>query len=79
MFSFTLDSGLLAEYEKATDERKQFLEKKYGRKTIQTLLETGYSVQWLKENSKTCPHCNAAIEVVNSVKHTIYLIKNTIP
>ncbi|KAK3914635.1 E3 ubiquitin-protein ligase RNF14 [Frankliniella fusca] len=51
-----------AEYESASEEKKRFLEKKYGRKAIQDLLQTGYSEQWIKGNSKQCPHCQTAIE-----------------
>lgn len=55
-------SGLIAEYEAATKERKLFLEKKYGSKTIRDMIETSYSEQWIRGNSKACPHCSAAIE-----------------
>ncbi|KAE8748053.1 hypothetical protein FOCC_FOCC005248 [Frankliniella occidentalis] len=57
-----IDSGLIAEYESASAERKRFLEKKHGRRTLQNLLDTGYSEQWIKGNSKKCPHCQTAIE-----------------
>ncbi|KAJ1519383.1 hypothetical protein ONE63_004675 [Megalurothrips usitatus] len=57
-----IDSGLVAEYKSASKERKEFLERKYGRRTLQEMLETGYSEQWIRGNSKSCPHCQAAIE-----------------
>lgn len=62
--STTAGSGLIAEYEAASAERKRFLEKKYGSKTIRDMIETSYSEQWIRGNSKACPHCSAAIEVL---------------
>ncbi|XP_034244713.1 E3 ubiquitin-protein ligase RNF14-like [Thrips palmi] len=59
---FKNSSGLIAEYEAASTERKRFLEKKYGSKTIREMIETSYSEQWIRGNSKACPHCSAAIE-----------------
>lgn len=63
-YFITTDSGLIAEYEAASSERKLFLEKKYGTKTIRDMIETSYSEQWIRGNSKSCPHCLAAIEVL---------------
>jgi hypothetical protein len=39
---------------------------RYGKKQLQTLVDTSLSENWLASNSKKCPSCSAAIEVVQS-------------
>ncbi|KAG8226845.1 hypothetical protein J437_LFUL004086 [Ladona fulva] len=53
----------LAEQYKNADEGEQaHLEKKYGKKQLQLLLESYLSESWIVDNSQNCPTCNAAIE-----------------
>ncbi|XP_067010116.2 E3 ubiquitin-protein ligase RNF14 [Anabrus simplex] len=53
---------LVEEYQNASLQRRAELEQRYGRKQLQTLVDTHMSESWINENSKNCPHCNAAIE-----------------
>lgn len=41
------------------------MEQRYGKKQLQTLVDTSLSENWLFNNSKKCPNCNAAIEVIS--------------
>lgn len=56
---------LVEEYCNASDERRVQMEQRYGRKQLQTLVDTSLSENWLASNSKKCPSCGAAIEVVH--------------
>lgn len=40
------------------------MEQRYGKKQLQTLVDTSLSEIWVFTNSKKCPSCNAAIEVI---------------
>ncbi|XP_021916567.1 E3 ubiquitin-protein ligase RNF14-like isoform X2 [Zootermopsis nevadensis] len=53
---------LVEEYCNASDERRVQMEQRYGRKQLQTLVDTSLSENWLASNSKKCPSCGAAIE-----------------
>nr|KAG5693733.1 hypothetical protein BaRGS_002116 [Batillaria attramentaria] len=53
---------LCREYTKANSEKKQFMEKQYGKRTIQKALEETDSAQWLEQNAKTCPYCGTQIQ-----------------
>lgn len=53
---------LVSEYQKATDERKLELEKRYGKKNLQDLVESTMSEDWIHSNTNNCPQCNAPIE-----------------
>lgn len=54
---------LLNEYEGGDENTKLRLEKRYGKKQIQLLLQDVKSESWISTNSKPCPNCNIAIEV----------------
>jgi E3 ubiquitin-protein ligase RNF14 len=43
------------------------MEQRYGKKQLQALVDTSLSENWLSNNSKKCPSCNAAIEVISRV------------
>lgn len=60
------------EYQNADDEKKLFMEQKYGKKQLMVLLQTMMSETWIIDNSKKCPHCNSAIEVSYKLK-SIYI------
>nr|CAD7200956.1 unnamed protein product [Timema douglasi] len=54
---------LVAEYQEASSEEKALLEQRYGKSQLQNLVATMMSETWIHNNSRSCPHCNAAIEV----------------
>lgn len=51
------------EYLSASGAAKQAMEKRYGRRTLQLLVDESLTQDWMQENSKRCPHCSIAIEV----------------
>ncbi|XP_023717242.1 E3 ubiquitin-protein ligase RNF14 isoform X2 [Cryptotermes secundus] len=53
---------LVEEYSNASEERRVQMEQRYGKKQLQTLVDTSLSEIWVFTNSKKCPSCNAAIE-----------------
>lgn len=53
---------LCREYIRANAEKKQFMEKQYGKRTIQRALEEMDSAQWLEQNAKMCPYCGTQIQ-----------------
>ncbi|CAG2054787.1 unnamed protein product [Timema podura] len=53
---------LVAEYQVASSEEKVLLEQRYGKTQLQNLVSTSMSETWIHDNSRSCPHCNAAIE-----------------
>ncbi len=59
---------LKKEWEAADEEKKIFLEKRYGKKIIRQVVEESYSLQWLEEFSKQCPKCKTNIQVFGSCK-----------
>uniref|UniRef100_G3MKP3 RBR-type E3 ubiquitin transferase n=1 Tax=Amblyomma maculatum TaxID=34609 RepID=G3MKP3_AMBMU len=50
------------EYLSATPAAKQAMEKRYGRRTLQLLVDESLTQDWMQENSKKCPHCAISIE-----------------
>lgn len=56
---------LLNEYEGGDENTKSRLEKRYGKKQIQLLLQDIKSESWISTNSKPCPNCNIAIEKID--------------
>lgn len=56
---------LLKEYQSASNEKKAEMEKYYGKKQLQTMIENVMSENWIQDNSHNCPHCKTAIEVQN--------------
>ncbi|XP_022239186.1 E3 ubiquitin-protein ligase RNF14-like isoform X2 [Limulus polyphemus] len=53
---------IFEKYLKAVGKQKQDMEVRYGRKTLQTLVDNTLSEKWIDINSKKCPHCNTSIE-----------------
>ncbi|KAI4476313.1 hypothetical protein M0804_013681 [Polistes exclamans] len=53
---------LVNDYQAASDNEKLLMEKRYGKKQLQILVENTMSENWIKVNSQNCPHCCAAIE-----------------
>jgi len=57
--------ALREEYSMADEAHRKLLEKRYGRRNIQRLVEDSFTEEWLTDNSKQCPKCSAHIEVSN--------------
>ncbi|XP_069052060.1 E3 ubiquitin-protein ligase RNF14 isoform X3 [Lepisosteus oculatus] len=57
--------GLRDEYLKASEEEKQFLEQRFGKRVIQKAVEESFSSEWLEKNSKACPRCSSNIQKVD--------------
>ncbi|OWF45776.1 E3 ubiquitin-protein ligase RNF14-like [Mizuhopecten yessoensis] len=53
---------LREEYQNADEENKRFLEKKYGKKTIEQALEEAFTNDWMESFAKQCPGCGAHIQ-----------------
>ncbi|XP_033112078.1 E3 ubiquitin-protein ligase RNF14-like [Anneissia japonica] len=53
------------EYEKGDENKKIYLEHRYGKRTIQRALEELHSEEWLHSNSKLCPSCGAHIQKID--------------
>lgn len=63
-FSLTEEiKRLREEYLAASEIRKKFLEKRFGKHVIQREVENYFSSEWLKDNSKKCPNCGTHIQV----------------
>uniref|UniRef100_A0A8C9W7E5 RBR-type E3 ubiquitin transferase n=1 Tax=Scleropages formosus TaxID=113540 RepID=A0A8C9W7E5_SCLFO len=56
--------GLRDEYMSASDDKKKFLERRYGKQVIQNAVEESFSRDWLDENCKACPRCGANIQKI---------------
>ena len=54
---------LREEYLAGNEATKRFLEKRYGKITIQQALEESFSNEWLQKYSKQCPNCGFHIQV----------------
>ena len=53
---------IIDKYSNSSGEEKLFLEKKYGKKKLEMMATTLASEDYVKDNAKHCPHCNAPIE-----------------
>ncbi|KAK9508202.1 hypothetical protein O3M35_007918 [Rhynocoris fuscipes] len=53
---------IVEEYEQGDEETKFKLEKRYGKKQLQNMIQIYKSEDWISSNSKPCPHCEANIE-----------------
>lgn len=53
---------ICTKYLNSQGEEKELLERRYGKKVLQCLVENALSEEWVDSNSKKCPHCNASIE-----------------
>lgn len=47
------------------EETRKFLEKKYGKATVQLAVEESFSNEWLKNYAKKCPGCSANIQKID--------------
>ena len=54
--------SILDKYSNASHEEKLFMEKRYGKKQLATMSSNLASEDYLANNAKMCPHCNAPIE-----------------
>ena len=50
-------------YETGNQEERLYLEKRYGKKVIASAIEESKSHAWMQTNTKSCPSCDANIEV----------------
>ncbi|XP_073990834.1 E3 ubiquitin-protein ligase RNF14-like isoform X2 [Rhodnius prolixus] len=53
---------IVEEYEQGDNETKFRLEKRYGKKQLQAMVQVHKSESWISTNSKACPSCGANIE-----------------
>jgi E3 ubiquitin-protein ligase RNF14 len=53
------------EYVTGSEATKRELEKRYGRKNIQRIVEESFSKEWLNENCKKCPQCSTHIQKID--------------
>ncbi|XP_067125191.1 E3 ubiquitin-protein ligase RNF14-like isoform X2 [Centruroides vittatus] len=53
------------EYLQGDKEIKSQMECRFGKRTLQVLVEEGLSEEWVENNSKKCPNCNASIEKID--------------
>ncbi|XP_071087983.1 E3 ubiquitin-protein ligase RNF14-like [Haliotis cracherodii] len=56
---------LREEYQAADEMGKKFLEKKYGKRTIEQALEETWSSEWLEQYAKQCPSCGTHIQKID--------------
>lgn len=52
----------MREYMTANEASKAVLEKRYGRKQLQAMVDEHLSEKYKEGNTKPCPKCNAPIE-----------------
>ena len=57
---------LKEEWLNGDEATRKFLEKKYGKATIQLAVEESFTNEWLKNYAKKCPGCGANIQVSNN-------------
>ncbi len=50
------------EYLTADEAKKQFMEKRFGKRKIQLFIEEMESQQYLTDETKPCPKCQAPIQ-----------------
>ena len=53
---------LITQYMGADDSLKEHLEKRYGKRMLQSMVDTMMSEAYLTENTKPCPKCQAPIQ-----------------
>uniref|UniRef100_A0A0L8I875 RBR-type E3 ubiquitin transferase n=2 Tax=Octopus bimaculoides TaxID=37653 RepID=A0A0L8I875_OCTBM len=53
------------EYLGADAETKHILEKRFGKKHLQDIVDESFSQEWLEQHSKQCPHCNTYIQKID--------------
>ena len=55
---------LREEYLSADPDKRKQMERRYGRKSIQQVVEESFTQDWLQEYSKKCPKCSTHIQVI---------------
>ncbi|EEC05346.1 RING finger protein, putative, partial [Ixodes scapularis] len=50
------------QYLNGSAAEKRQMEKRYGRRTLQLVVDESLSQDWMQEHSKKCPHCAVSIE-----------------
>ena len=48
------------------------MERRYGKKQLQSMINDIQAETWIGENSKPCPHCNAPIEVFQFIYSFVF-------
>ncbi|GAB1597899.1 E3 ubiquitin-protein ligase RNF14-like [Argonauta hians] len=56
---------LKRDYLNADMETKYALEKRYGKKHLQDIVNEAFSNEWLEQHSKQCPRCNTHIQKID--------------
>lgn len=54
------------------------MEKRYGKRQLQTMIENAMSENWINDNSHNCPHCKTAIEVLNLIHEKISSLQSIV-
>jgi hypothetical protein len=54
---------LYEEYTKASKDERTLMEKTYGKKQLNLMVESTLSEKYIEKESKPCPHCKVPIEV----------------
>ncbi|KAJ8419126.1 hypothetical protein AAFF_G00006250 [Aldrovandia affinis] len=63
--------GLWEDYDTGSEERRKFLEKRYGKQTLQDKVEDCLSQSWFAENTKECPRCSAIIQKIGGCNRMV--------
>ena len=53
------------EYTTASSEEKELLEKRFGKRRLQQMVDEVVSEKWLYSNAKQCPSCKASIQKID--------------
>jgi len=61
-FKTSEQRAILDRYQNSTGDEKAFMEKRYGKKQLETMSATLASEDYMASNARQCPHCNAPIE-----------------
>ena len=64
------------QYAASSGEERVFLERKYGRRQLETMATVLASEDYVSSHARTCPHCNAPIEKnegCNKVRNTVLI------
>ena len=56
---------LTEEYSAASSAEKELLEKRFGKRQLQKLMDEVVSEEWLNSNAKQCPSCKASIQKID--------------
>ncbi|XP_029439576.1 E3 ubiquitin-protein ligase RNF14 isoform X2 [Rhinatrema bivittatum] len=57
--------ALRNEYLEADEVNKRFLEKRYGKRVFEKVMEEMESKDWIEKNSKLCPRCGTPIQKID--------------